>query len=66
MADVAVAARPPVPDEAFEKYQNQWVAIRNGKVVAAADDFDQLVAHPAIEREDALYHVPSSATYYYY
>jgi hypothetical protein len=65
MGHVAEVARSPVPAEAFEKYQNRWVAIRDGEVVAAADDFDELVEHPAVQPEDALYHVPSSSTYYY-
>ncbi len=63
---VAEIAKSPVPTEAFEKYQDQWIAIRDGEVVAAAHDYDELVAHPAVQPEDdTLYHVPSSSTYFY-
>lgn len=62
---IAVVAKSPVPAEAFEKYPDQWIAIRDGNVVAADDDYDELVAHPDVRRSDTLYHVPSSSTYFY-
>jgi hypothetical protein len=62
---VAEVARSPVPAEAYKDYPNQWIAIRDGKVVAAADGYDELVAHPAVQADDTLYHVPSSSTYFY-
>jgi hypothetical protein len=62
---IAVVAKSPVPPEAFEKHPNQWIAIRDGNVVAAADDYDELVARSDVRRSDTLYHVPSSSTYFY-
>jgi hypothetical protein len=66
MAHLAEVTRSPVPAEAFEKYPNQWIALRNGEVVAAADAYAELMAHPSVKPDDdAFFHVPSSATYFY-
>lgn len=35
MAAISVS-QPPVPAEAFEKYPDQWIAIRDATIVAAA------------------------------
>jgi hypothetical protein len=61
----ATIAKSPVPAEAFEKYPDKWIAIRDGKVVAVDDDYDALTAHPDVLQSDTLYHVPSSSTYFY-
>ena len=55
----------PVPAEAFEQHEDKWVAIRDGHVVAAASDLDELVADERVEPKDTLYHVPSSSTRFY-
>lgn len=65
MGSQAEVAQSPVPTEAFERYPNQWIAIRAGEVVAATDSYDELIAHPAVRPDDTLFHVPSSATYFY-
>jgi hypothetical protein len=66
MGRASVVARPPIPAEAFEKYPNQWIALRDGTIVAVADTYDELVAHPAVRpQDDMLYHVRSSSTYFY-
>ena len=59
-------AQAPLPTEAFEKYAGQWVAIRDGKVVAASEDFDSLVQDERVDKEaDILCHVPRSSTYFF-
>jgi hypothetical protein len=52
----------PIPAEAYEKYQNRWVAIRDDRVIAADDDADALLANPEIQKEDMLFHVPRAGS----
>lgn len=64
MAAITVS-QPPVPAEAFEKYPDQWIAIRDAKIVAAAPTIEELDANEAVEDTDTLFLVPDPSTHFY-
>jgi hypothetical protein len=57
MEDVTVSLAP-VPSEAFEDHRGQWVAVREGVLVAAASDCEGLLSDPRVAGDDTLFHVP--------
>ncbi len=65
MAHVAEVAQSPVPPEAFQRYENKWIAIRGREIVAVADDYDGLRDDPCVRASDLLYRVPPAAIYFY-
>jgi Family of unknown function (DUF5678) len=65
MGHVAEVAQSPVPPEAFEAYENRWIAIRGREIVAASDGYDELHEDPRVKPSDLLYHVPPAAIYFY-
>ena len=58
-------AQTPLSPEALERYTGQWVAVRNGEVVASGDSYDELRAHEGVTDTDAVYHVPSADSLFY-
>jgi hypothetical protein len=58
-------SQSPISEEALTEYAGKWVALRAGEVVAAADDYDALVAEPGVEQTDAVYLVPPTSALFY-
>ena len=58
-------SQPPISEEALIQNAGKWVALRAGEVVAAADDYDALVARPGVEQTDAVYLVPRTSALFY-
>lgn len=62
----SVLSQTPLPVEAVEHYAGKWIAIREGRVIAAADELVELVADERVNaHEDVIYHVPETSTYFY-
>ena len=58
--------RSPLPSrDALDPHTGRWVAIRDGMVVASADDLEALTAMSPVRETDLLYAVPARATYFY-
>jgi hypothetical protein len=49
----------------LDPYAGQWVAVRDGIVVAHADDEETLRAHPAVEKGDDVYPVGDPPSGFY-
>ena len=49
----------PIPPGVEKRFAGQWVAIRNGAVVAAASNLGELSADPNVNPEDLRYLVPA-------
>jgi Family of unknown function (DUF5678) len=62
---IAEVSRPPVPQEAFERFPGRWVALRNGEVVADADTEDELRADNRVESTDTYFLVPQADAHFY-
>lgn len=60
----AEVARSPLP-EGIEQYAGKWIALRDGQVVASADDFNDLIANPDVLSGDAFYRVPVGGACFY-
>lgn len=54
-----LAAVSPVPSEAFA-HRGKWVAIREGRVIAARATLGDLYRTPGVRDSDVSYHVPTS------
>jgi hypothetical protein len=54
-----------LPEDDLEHYDGQWVAMRDGKVIAHAADADALQANPAVLPTDDVFPVgpPPSGFY---
>jgi hypothetical protein len=59
---MAEVTEGPVPSEAFERYPGQWVALRDGVVIAAAHDLAALEEDERVQPSDALFAVPEPHT----
>ena len=57
-------ARSPLP-EGVERYAGQWVALRNGEVIAAADDLNDLIGREDVLSSDVFYRVPEAGACFY-
>jgi len=53
------------PTAALEEHAGQWVAVRDGEVIAAADSLQELRANDDVTREDAVYVVPDPASSFF-
>lgn len=51
--------------ENLDPYDGKWVAMRNGKVVAHADDESSLRAHPALDPDDLVFPIGHPVTGFY-
>jgi hypothetical protein len=62
VADITIAQA--VPAGVRERYPGKWITLREGEVVASADDLEALLA---IERvgADVLYYVPPQGSHFY-
>jgi hypothetical protein len=49
----------------LDPYDGQWVAVREGRVIAHAPDEDTLRAHPAVADDDDMYPVGPPVTGFY-
>jgi hypothetical protein len=58
-------ARSPLPSEVEDRYAGKWIAIRDGDVIAEADDLERLMDDERVRPEDAVYHVPEAGSYFY-
>lgn len=58
-------SRLPISEKALKKYAGKWVALRGGNVIAAADDYETLMAHDKVELTDAIFHVPPTSSLFY-
>jgi len=54
----------PVPEN-LDPYEGRWVAMRDGKLVAHAEDEETLRAHPGLQKEDLLFPVGQPTTGFY-
>ena len=64
IAGAVVVAAAPLREEAVEQYTGKWVAIRDGRVVASAETFEELVEKSDVRDEDVLYRVPDRDMYF--
>ena len=55
-----LTGRPPLDPEAEEPYLGKWVAVRDGAVVAAADEYEALLRDEGVRPEDDVYHLSPS------
>jgi hypothetical protein len=62
---LSTLSQAPVPAYAQRKYADQWIAIRNGRVVAHADSLSALVENKRVHSDDVYHHVPPRATVFY-
>ncbi len=61
----AVVSKPPVPQEAFDRFAGRWIALRDGEIVADASSELELRADARVESSDALFRVPEASTHFY-
>lgn len=61
----ATISKPPVPQEAFERFPGRWVALREGQIIADAETEDELQRDERVESTDALFRVPETSTHFY-
>lgn len=60
-----VEDRPAIDQEMLEQFAGQWVALRDGHVVAAAATLKELRRNPDVRRADAVYVVPEHPSYFF-
>ena len=65
MTQAVDVARSPLPAEGIEQYAGKWVALRDGEVVAAAEDFNELIENENVRADDAFYRVPEPGACFY-
>ncbi len=63
--DVENAQEALVPRDELEPYAGQWVALREGRVVASAHDPTTLRANPEVLPDDVLLAVSEGDTTYF-
>jgi hypothetical protein len=49
----------------LSRYDGQWVAVRDGKVVAHADDEETLRADPTVQEDDDIYPIGDPPSGFY-
>ena len=55
-----------LPPGDLEHYTGQWVAVRGGSVVAAAQDEEALRSHPDVEEGDDVYPIGDPPSGFYF
>jgi Family of unknown function (DUF5678) len=60
-----VIERSTITSELLDAYAGKWIAVRDGEVVASAENLAELRENPAVRRDDAVYRVPERSTYFY-
>jgi Family of unknown function (DUF5678) len=58
-------SKPPVPQEAFDRFPGRWVALRDGEIIADAKTEEKLRQDERVESTDALFRVPETSTHFY-
>jgi hypothetical protein len=61
----AEISKPPVPQEAFERFAGRWIALRNGEIIADAATREELQQDDRVESTDALFRVPEPSAHFY-
>jgi uncharacterized protein DUF5678 len=56
---------PDAPPGDLVHYEGQWVAVRDGKVVAHADDEETLRADPELRETDLVYPIGEPPSGFY-
>jgi hypothetical protein len=54
-----------VDPEDWESYRGQWVAIREGQIVAAAIKLDDLYADERVQQSDGVARVPEDGVHFF-
>jgi hypothetical protein len=54
-----------LPEDDLEHYGGQWVALRDGKLVAHAPDLEALQSHPAVLSTDDVFPVGDPPSGFY-
>ena len=65
MTPTQQVARPPISSEDLHAHAGRWVAIRNGEVIAAAEQLADLRADERVDDNDAVYRVPAHPGYFF-
>jgi hypothetical protein len=55
-----------LPEGDLQHYDGQWVAVRDGRVVAAAVDEETLRADPAVQEGDDVYPIGDPPSGFYF
>jgi Family of unknown function (DUF5678) len=55
-----------LPEGDLEHYTGQWVAVRDGRVVAAAPDEEALRTDPAVQEGDDVYPIGDPPSGFYF
>jgi hypothetical protein len=58
-------SRSPVPAEAFDDYAGQWIAVREGEVVASGKSLSELDAQPEVRPDDPRFKVPEPDSHFF-
>jgi hypothetical protein len=67
MPDMPVAeiSGPPVPSDAFDRFPGQWVAVRDGEIIADASTLEELEADSRVTEADACFRVPEEGAKFF-
>jgi hypothetical protein len=57
--------RPPLPEGDLEHYDGEWVAMRDGRVVAHNPDPEALRADPAVRETDDVFPIGDPPSGFY-
>lgn len=60
-----ITEQQALPAAIFEQYAGKWIALRDDRVIAAADSLDELRKNPDVRREDAVYVVPEAQSVFF-
>jgi len=61
----AELSKPPVPQEAFERFPGRWIALRDGAIIADAATEEELRQDDRVLPTDAPFRVPEASTHFY-
>ena len=65
MSDIEAEDRPELPPDDLEHYDGEWVAMRDGRVVAHAPDAEALRAMPEVLETDDIFPVGEPPSGFY-
>jgi hypothetical protein len=57
-------AQSPLP-EGVERYAGEWIALRDGEVIAHAETLEALTQDESVVDTDVLYRVPERGSFFY-
>jgi hypothetical protein len=64
-AELAYRDPEPLPEDDLEHYSGEWVAVRDGKVVAHHPQLEELQAHPDVQPSDDVFPIGEPPTGFY-